>query len=585
MADDHIADVPPPLQDLPSAKEKKYDRQLRLWGAAGQVALEETHVLLINNGPGVAGVEALKNLILPGIGQFTILDAAIVNEADLGVNFFLDDASLGKFRATETVKMLMELNPSVKGHAVTEPLASFITKDGALLPYNLLIVAAPIDPTILSHILAHAETSDIPTFYLHSVGYFASFSVLLPRVFPIVDTHPDPTATSDLRLLTPWPALSEFAKEKTAGLGRDAMSQHEKAHIPWICLLLYYLEVWKKEHDGKVPLTFAEKTQFRKLVRSGDLQEENFDEACAAVVKAITPHKLSSAAKEILAAPEAQNLTSTSPAFWVIANAIGRFVDRHGELPLPGAVPDMKAQSAEYIQLQNIYKSKAREDSAEVLATVREIEKQTHRSPTHTIDEKEVENFCKGAAHIHLVRGRPLQIVRPGEPVRFSDRAKAMAMQLTTPDSLFGLYIAFLAWDHFVATHYHQQPTSSNSVAAPAAGLGEGGFRMPGSGESDFETDVAKVTGIAHKILDGLLAEAATMGEEPPESAEEAREHVSEYCRELVRAGGGELHNMASLLGGLLAQEVIKVVTRQYIPIDNTCVFDGVGSRSQVFRL
>lgn len=58
-------DVTPPLHG-PSAKEKKYDRQLRLWAASGQAALEEAHLLLINTGPGVIGVETLKNLVLPG---------------------------------------------------------------------------------------------------------------------------------------------------------------------------------------------------------------------------------------------------------------------------------------------------------------------------------------------------------------------------------------------------------------------------------------------------------------------------------------------------------------------------------------
>lgn len=119
MASDQT-EVPPPLQDIPTAKEKRYDRQLRLWGAAGQIALEDSHIILINNGPGVTGVETLKNVVLPGVGQFTILDSTIVSEADLGVNFFLDDESLGKFRADETVKMLMELNPDVRGHAVKE---------------------------------------------------------------------------------------------------------------------------------------------------------------------------------------------------------------------------------------------------------------------------------------------------------------------------------------------------------------------------------------------------------------------------------------------------------------------------------
>jgi amyloid beta precursor protein binding protein 1 len=94
---------------------------LSIQGANGQVALEETNILLIQgSGPGVTGIETLKNLVLPGIGQFTILDSAIVKEADLGVNFFLEDASLGKYRAEETVKYLMELNPDATGYAITE---------------------------------------------------------------------------------------------------------------------------------------------------------------------------------------------------------------------------------------------------------------------------------------------------------------------------------------------------------------------------------------------------------------------------------------------------------------------------------
>jgi len=39
------------------------------------------------------------------------------------------------------------------------------------------------------------------------------------------------------------------------------------------------------------------------------------------------------------------------------------------------------------------------------------------------------------------------------------------------------------------------------------------------------------------------------------------------------------------LTGGMVAQEMIKIVTKQYIPIDNTCIFDGIGSRCQVLRL
>lgn len=50
---------------LPSAKEKKYDRQLRLWGSSGQEALENAHIALIN--VSAVGTETLKNLVLPGM--------------------------------------------------------------------------------------------------------------------------------------------------------------------------------------------------------------------------------------------------------------------------------------------------------------------------------------------------------------------------------------------------------------------------------------------------------------------------------------------------------------------------------------
>ena len=68
-----------------------------------------------------------------------------------------------------------------------------------------------------------------------------------------------------------------------------------------------------------------------------------------------------------------------------------------------------------------------------------------------------------------------------------------------------------------------------------------------------------------------------------PEAADDTR--VVQACEEVARARGGELHNISALTGGMVAQEAIKIITKQYIPIDNTCVFDGIASRCQVLRL
>lgn len=61
-----VATQTPPILVGPSEKEKKYDRQLRLWAASGQAALESANILLFNTGSGTVGVETLKNLVLPG---------------------------------------------------------------------------------------------------------------------------------------------------------------------------------------------------------------------------------------------------------------------------------------------------------------------------------------------------------------------------------------------------------------------------------------------------------------------------------------------------------------------------------------
>jgi NEDD8-activating enzyme E1 regulatory subunit len=60
---------------------------------------------------------------------------------------------------------------------------------------------------------------------------------------------------------------------------------------------------------------------------------------------------------------------------------------------------------------------------------------------------------------------------------------------------------------------------------------------------------------------------------------------IVQAAHEVARARGGELHNISALTGGIVAQEVIKIITKQYIPVDNTCIFDGITSRAQVVKV
>jgi amyloid beta precursor protein binding protein 1 len=190
---------------------------------------------------------------------------------------------------------------------------SFTSRPNALNPFSLILVASPISSAVLSKLSSHATEFSVPLFYLHSVGFHAHFSIQLPHTFPIVDTHPDPESTTDLRLVKPWPELVAFTAEKTRGL--DTMDHHDHGHVPYLLLLLYHLEEWKKNHDGKVPTGYKEKNEFRDTVRTGmqtnnaEGGEENYEEAIAAVLKSLNEPTPSSAVKEVFNAPESKNLT------------------------------------------------------------------------------------------------------------------------------------------------------------------------------------------------------------------------------------------------------------------------------------
>ncbi|KAF7159953.1 hypothetical protein CNMCM6106_007368 [Aspergillus hiratsukae] len=547
----------------PSSKERKYDRQLRLWAASGQQALEESRVLLVNSdgswsnqssgASGAVGVETLKNLVLPGIGGFTIVDPAIVTEPDLGVNFFLEEASLGKSRAEETCRLLRELNPDVEGSFRSEAIAEVLLQEPDFLAqHRLVLISGPVKRSTLDTLCNAAKALNIPVLYTHSVGFYSVFSLQLPAEFPIVETHPDPEATQDLRLLNPWP---ELAAAGASISNLDSMDDHQHGHVPYVLLLLHYLEKWKQAHDGNVPSNYKEKTEFREFVRAGartnnaEGGEENYDEAVAAVLKSLNPFSLRSSIREIFEMDQCRNLKQNSAEFWLIAAAVHEFYQKHKVLPLPGSLPDMKAQSADYVSLQNIYKSKARKDVEEVTATVRRLEAQLGPRPA-VIPEKDIEVFCKNAAHIRVIHGRGIPRIN-GD----AHALKTIMNNLSSSDTLIPIFIACQILDNIV--------TDIQELDIADVSLDD---------DAPWNTHIQRV--ISNLSL-----------EDPAAIDEAAWEKILEATQELRRTEGGELHNVSALTGGLVAQEALKVITRQYVPLDNTCIFDGVRSRSEMYKL
>lgn len=100
----------------------KYDRQIRLWGQKGQKRLGEARVALL--GASGVGIEALKNLVLPGVGHIEVWAEGNVTQEDLATCFFYASEDVGRPKAEAVIQNLLEMNPEdVKGQAfVRNPL-------------------------------------------------------------------------------------------------------------------------------------------------------------------------------------------------------------------------------------------------------------------------------------------------------------------------------------------------------------------------------------------------------------------------------------------------------------------------------
>lgn len=152
----------------------------RLWAASGQAALESARILVVS--ASATATSILKNLVLPGIGHFTLLDPANASPADAGNNFFLNASdSIGKPRAAEAVPLLQELNESVNGAADVRALKDVLaTEEGRewIKGFSLVITHNLERDTLdtLSSLLWE-DTAGPPLIVVRSSGFLADFFI------------------------------------------------------------------------------------------------------------------------------------------------------------------------------------------------------------------------------------------------------------------------------------------------------------------------------------------------------------------------------------------------------------------------
>lgn len=527
-----------------SEKSKKYDRQLRLWGDHGQAALESAHVCLIN--ATATGTEALKSIILPGVGAFTIIDGNEVTAEDVGNNFFLDCASIGKSRAQAATRLLLELNPDVQGDFVEETPENLLEQNpGYFSSFSVVIATALPEKTLLA-LSSRLWDAGVPLVVCRSYGFIGYMRLQIGE-HPVVETHPD-NDLDDLRLDRPLGALRSLVDS----VDLSALSDKEHSHTPYVVILLKALDQWQQQTGSKaLPKTRQEKEELKALIKKGRRpkesgeEEENFEEALKAVNKSLSPTEVPHHLKELFDEPACLAVTPESKPFWVLMRALKDFVENEGNgaLPLRGSIPDMTADSDRYIQLLNIYHAEAEKDVQAVYLRVQQL-LGTIGKPQDYVTETDVRLLCKNAHALRLLRGRSLAAEH--------DSGKALVHTILTsldsPESELIFYVMLRAVDRFYSEYN----------------------RYPGYFKDQLETDISKLKAslgqVLHEWGTGPIAR-------------------DDYVHEMCRYGAAEIHTVAAFIGGCAAQEVIKLVTGQYVPLNNTFIFNGMTATSETFLL
>lgn len=516
-------------------KSMIYDRQLRLWGNQGQNSLETANICLLN--ATVSGSESLKNLILPGIGKFTIVDDKTITGSDVGSNFFLTVDQIGQSRAKCATELLKSLNEFVEADYVEKDPVSLINEDEKFFKQFNVIIASNMQEKDLIKLNKICTNENIILVSLKTNGLFGILRTYVPE-HTIIDAHPE--NETDYRLDCPFQSLADYCKQ----FDFSKMSLVEHSHMPFIVILYQCLETFKSKHDGQIPKTYSERNELKEIVKSLRLNndEENFDEAEKSIFKACKPTTVPSEVKNMFSDEKCKNINENSTNFWIIINAFSDFVERQGCLPHSGIIPDMKSDTEKYVELQNIYRKKFQEDFYEIRNKVNSTLERINR-PINSISDEQITTMIKNAKSLRVIRYRTLE-----EEIN-QPNTQLIEQILQEEQNNMIYYLLFRAVDKFYETHYRYPGTDNNAL------------------ENDYELLKKCVENIAtsYNIDSSLIPD--------------------ECIQEVVRAGMSEIHTIAALVGALVSQEILKLVTCQYVPMDNTCIVNGITTTTNTYTL
>ncbi|VEU23190.1 DEKNAAC104319 [Brettanomyces naardenensis] len=500
----------------------KYDRQVRLWSPSGQKCLSNSSICLIN--ANTTASETLKNLVLPGVGRITIIDnSRKVTPNDLASSFFLSDSSSDHTRAGRLANTLSALNPDVEILVEQRSLSQLLFIPSYWSEFSCVIVSQFLENADHERLLSDILWRiNVCLIEVNSIGFYATLRIKY-REQEIVETHDN--NTEDLRLDFPWPELQGHIDS----INLDELDDQSFSNVPYSIILT---KVYQRLHKrtGKRPTPSAVRKFIQsELRRNGE--ETNLDEASnRAILVLKDSREIPESLTRIFEEGENNDGSADSP-FWPLVKALYFFYHKHGLLPLSGVLPDMESDTEQYIALTKLYRDKFEADKKEI----KEIFEDQYGG---TVSDSYLTTFVKNCKFMRVHRGS-----------RESFKASLLTEESENEDpqrlSNLNIYVGFLALKSFYY-EYHRLPSVSDCSELRATAI-------------------------------SLLCHYQSVRNFP--------DGLEKVLDEICRARGSELHNICALIGGIAGQEVIKVITNQYVTLDNCMSFDGIKAQGGTWRI
>lgn len=555
----------------PDHEKARFDRSERLWGAEAQKLLRTGHAVLLGATP--VGCETMKNLVLPGLGFWTVVDNQAVTKRDLGTNFFLEQADLGKNRAEATVAVLQELNDLTRGVADTRSIQAVVDDVAFFQGKNLVVASSDVTRSQLIALGNLLKGKGVPIVHATANGMFGTIRIQADDQF-VIHAHPGmDTIVHDLRAMQPFPALKAFFDRYDP---RDkSLTVRDYAHLPWFLVVNWALREWQKQnnHGADVfPKGGAQWRQLHPIILSwtriysrqdAGQHDQNADEATAAeqqMAREQLPDSFLDARdnsgvgleiynrnfpelKEILTHSKCQNPSKGDHDFWFLAHGLMKWREANGNLmPISGTIPDFTATTEMYRELQAIFKAEALQNAKDIHAFTTAALKAAGRAETE-IPFEDAQVFAAHAWELRHVT----------YPTFEQEHTPSEVFPIATDGSKKWTNTGLEAFKWFIA---HRAALLFRDKKG----------RHPGAAST-----VAEITA----STDGDLAEMKTLCKEIMVDGSNVDE-LEPYLKEWIRGGGGEIVTISSIIGATASQECIKLIQRHRVPMTHTLLFDGI---------